>query len=75
MLRVKGYASRAEKCCLAWIRRFILFHSKRHPKEMQNAEVDTFFQYHRGCRLLVLFKETYVGFDRSFLGFHITLNA
>jgi hypothetical protein len=72
VLRVKGYAYRTEENYVAWIRRFILFHSKRHPKEMGNAEVDTFFQYHRDYRLLVLFKEPYVGFDRSFFGFHIT---
>jgi hypothetical protein len=31
-----------EKAYVAWIRRFILFHRKRHPTEMGGAEVTQF---------------------------------
>jgi len=33
-LRVKRYSIRNEKTCVSWIRRYILFHDKRHPEEM-----------------------------------------
>lgn len=39
-LRVKHYSIRTETQYLQWIRRFILFHDKRHPKEMGAVEVE-----------------------------------
>jgi integrase-like protein len=33
-LRVKRYSIRTEQAYLHWIRRFILFHGKRHPEQM-----------------------------------------
>jgi hypothetical protein len=33
-LRVKHYSIRTEEAYVDWIRRYILFHSKRHPEEM-----------------------------------------
>ncbi len=38
-VRVRHYSRRTEKAYVAWIRRFILFHGKRHPREMGAAEV------------------------------------
>ncbi|MCL6503487.1 MAG: phage integrase N-terminal SAM-like domain-containing protein, partial [Pirellulales bacterium] len=32
--RVRHYSIRTEECYVQWIRRFILFHHKRHPREM-----------------------------------------
>ncbi len=32
--RVKHYSIRTENCYVDWIRRFILFHGKRHPVNM-----------------------------------------
>jgi hypothetical protein len=34
VLRVQHYALRTEECYVQWVRRFILFHHKRHPLEM-----------------------------------------
>ncbi|AKX52505.1 hypothetical protein AKN91_01535 [Thiopseudomonas alkaliphila] len=31
-MRQKGYALKTEKTYLHWIKRFILFHKKRHPQ-------------------------------------------
>lgn len=42
VLRVKRYALRTEQAYTAWIRRFILFHGKRHPRDMGGAEVEAF---------------------------------
>ncbi len=41
-LRVRHYSYRTEESYLAWIRRYILFHGKRHPREMSAAEVTEF---------------------------------
>src|SRR5947209_169895 len=41
-LRTHHYSSRTEKAYLGWIRRYILFHGKRHPAEMGAAEVSRF---------------------------------
>ena len=44
-LRVKHYAYRTEATYVQWIRRFILFHNKRHPQEMGEAEVEAFLTH------------------------------
>jgi hypothetical protein len=41
-LRARHGSRRTEKAYVAWIRRFILFHGKRHPSEMGGAEVTQF---------------------------------
>ena len=41
-LRVRHYSYRTEESYLGWIRRYILFHGKRHPREMSAAEVTAF---------------------------------
>src|SRR3970282_1636815 len=44
-LRLKHYAYRTEQAYLDWITRYILFHKKRHPKDMGNAEVQAFLTH------------------------------
>ena len=44
-LRVKHYSIRTEQVYLDWIKRFILFHEKRHPKEMGAADVEAFLSH------------------------------
>jgi len=41
-LRVKHYSIRTEEQYLHWIKRFILFHDKRHPRDMGAGEVEGF---------------------------------
>ena len=41
-LRYKHYSYRTEKSYTQWIKRFILFHGKRHPREMGATEVEEF---------------------------------
>lgn len=43
--RVKHYSIRTEKRYVDWIRRFILFHGKRHPAEMGAPEVEAFLSH------------------------------
>jgi integron integrase len=44
-LRVKHYSTRTEKAYIDWIRRFILFHGKRHPNEMGEREISAFLTH------------------------------
>lgn len=41
-MRLKHYALRTEECYTQWIRRFIFFHGKRHPRDMGAAELELF---------------------------------
>jgi len=41
-LRARHYSLRTEEAYLQWIRRFIIFHHKRHPQEMGVEEVNQF---------------------------------
>lgn len=41
-LRVKHYSIRTEKTYVTWIKRYIHFHGKRHPKEMGKAQIEAF---------------------------------
>jgi len=41
-IRAKHYSLRTEEAYVQWIRRFILFHNKRHPKDMGAEEVGQF---------------------------------
>jgi hypothetical protein len=44
-LRFKHYSLRTEQAYVAWIKRYILFHGKRHPREMGAAEVTAFLSH------------------------------
>jgi integron integrase len=44
-LHVKHYSYRTEQTYVDWIRRYILFHNKRHPREMGETEVQAFITY------------------------------
>ncbi|MFT5321969.1 MAG: integron integrase [Pseudohongiellaceae bacterium] len=44
-MRVQHYAIRTEQTYIDWIRRFILFHNKRHPQDMGEQEVSQFLTY------------------------------
>jgi integron integrase len=51
-LRVGHYSRLTEKAYCGWIRRFIVFHGKRHPTEMGAPEVEAFLS-HLAVRLNV----------------------
>lgn len=44
-MRQKGYALKTEKTYLHWIKRFILFHQKRHPQTISSEEVRQFLSH------------------------------
>ncbi len=43
--RVKHYSIRTERAYVDWIKRFILHHGKRHPKEMGAAEIEAYLSH------------------------------
>ena len=45
VLRLKHLSLRTEEAYIGWVKRFILFHEKRHPKDMGAAEIRTFLTY------------------------------
>jgi integron integrase len=44
-IRLRHYSIRTEETYLEWARRFILFHHKRHPKDMGADEVQAFLSH------------------------------
>ena len=44
-IRAKHYSYRTEETYVQWIRRYILFHSKRHPREMGVPEIEAFLTH------------------------------
>jgi len=41
-IRARHYSLRTEEAYVAWIRRYIFFHKKRHPAEMGEPEINAF---------------------------------
>lgn len=44
-IRTKHYSYRTEQSYVDWIKRYILFHNKRHPSEMGAAEIQAFISF------------------------------
>jgi integron integrase len=44
-LRTKHYSYRTEETYIDWVRRYILFHNKKHPKEMGTPEIRAFITH------------------------------
>jgi integron integrase len=45
LLRAKHYSIRTEEVYIDWIRRYIVFHGKRHPDEMGEKEISQFLTH------------------------------
>ena len=41
-IRLRHYSRRTQQAYVGWIRRFIVFHGKRHPRELGEREVTAF---------------------------------
>lgn len=44
-IRTKHYSIRTEESYTRWIKRFILFHNKKHPDEMGEKEINAFLTH------------------------------
>ena len=45
ILRKRHYSIRTEQAYVDWIKRYIFFHGKRHPKEMGAKEISMFLSF------------------------------
>jgi integron integrase len=45
VIRLKHYSYKTEKSYVNWIKRYILFHNKRHPREMGGKEIEEFLTH------------------------------
>jgi len=80
LLRLRHYSLRTEEAYLAWMKRFILFHGKRHPRELDERDISAFLsslvvegkvaastQNQALSALLFLYKEV-LGRELAFIG-------
>ncbi len=44
-IRTKHYSIRTEESYVNWIKKFILFHNKRHPTQMGEKEINEFLTH------------------------------
>ena len=44
-LRQRNYSYRTEKSYVNWMKRYILFHNKQHPRELGEPEIEEFLTY------------------------------
>ncbi len=44
-LRVRHYSIRTEQVYVQWVKRYIFFHHKRHPKDMSEQEITAFLSH------------------------------
>jgi hypothetical protein len=44
-IRIKHYSYSTEKTYVHWAKRYILFHNKRHPAEMEAPEIEAFLSH------------------------------
>jgi integrase len=44
-MRLLHYSKRTERAYVDWIKRYILFHNKRHPREMGVEEIEAFLTH------------------------------
>jgi hypothetical protein len=42
VIRVKHYSLSTEKTYICWIKRYMLFHKMRHPREMNTRDIESF---------------------------------
>ena len=44
-IRVKHYSLKTEKAYTYWVKQYILFHDKQHPKDMGKSEIEQYLTY------------------------------
>ncbi|NIO39582.1 MAG: site-specific integrase, partial [Burkholderiales bacterium] len=44
-VRVRNFSTSTERAYVRWVRQYILFHDKRHPSELGEAEVREFLTH------------------------------
>ena len=50
LIRIRHDSTRTEEAYVRWIKEYIFFHDKRHPREMGEREVSNFLSHLAGKR-------------------------
>ncbi len=58
-IRVKHDSLRTVKSYIKWIKRYIGFHDRRHPREMGGAEIETFLAHLDGDNCCKVFSNSF----------------
>ena len=45
VIRLRHYSRRTEESYVNWIRRYILFHNKKHPRDLDEKEIRNYLNY------------------------------
>ncbi|MEW6007271.1 MAG: site-specific integrase [bacterium] len=45
VMRKKHYTIRTEQAYIEWVKRFVLFHNKKHPKYMGEKEISQYLSF------------------------------
>ncbi len=45
VIRFKHYSIRTEQACVQWIKSYTFFHQKKHPRDMEAEEIQTFLTH------------------------------
>ena len=45
VMRVKHYSIRTEEAYVGWVKKFVLFYNKKHPKYMGAKEIENFLTH------------------------------
>ncbi len=61
-IRTKHYSYSTEKTYIDWIKRYIFFHNKQHPKEMGEREISNFLTY-PAVKYKFIFGRTLTGYE------------
>lgn len=85
VVRALHYSLRTEDAYVGWVRRFILFHGKRHPRDLGADEINQFLtdlavqghvaastQNQARCALLFLYQQV-LGMERETIGDEVVL--
>lgn len=59
IMRTKHYSIQTEKTYLLWIKRFILFNNKRHPRDLGEQEVTSSTQNLALCAIVFMYKHVF----------------
>lgn len=82
-MRTRHFAFRTEKAYLNWIRRYVNFHERRHPREMGAAQIESFLSHlaveshvsastqNQALQALLFLYQRVLGIDLPFLE-HVT---
>jgi hypothetical protein len=69
VIRLKHYSYQTEKIYIYWIRHYILFHNKCHPKDMGSKKIEEFLKIHLQSVKIIHQQDLQKGYGSVYLPF------